>query len=121
MEPYEIAATAFGAAMLLYTTRELVRRKIGLLQYSFWISVWAALVLIGAVPPFRIAILVMTEALGMYTPIHFVTTFSILGLFAVTYVLGKRIGELNEKVNTITQHIALQNIDEKIAEPRQQE
>lgn len=106
--------------MLLYTTRELVHRKIGLLQYSFWMSVWVALILIGIVPQFRITILVMTQALGMYTPIHFVTTFSILALFAVTYVLGKRIAELNEKVNTITQHIALQNVDEKIPKPRQQ-
>jgi len=113
MEPYEMAATGFGIIMLLFTTRELIRRRIGLLQYSLWMALWIALILVGTVPQFYYALILVTQALGMLTPIHFVTTFSILALFAATYVLGKRIAELNEKVNKITQHIALMNTNNK--------
>jgi len=109
MEPYAIAATVFGLAMLFLTTWEFMRRKIGFLQYSFWMALWIAVTFVGAVPQFYSALLFTTQALGMYTPIHFVTTFSVLILFAVTYLLGKRVAELTEKVNTIAQHIALQN------------
>ncbi len=121
MELYEIAANVFGAIMFLYTTRELIKRKIGLLHYCFWTIVWLALILIGIAPPFYYAILRVTQALGMYTPIHFVTTFSILALFLATYFLGKRVTELHEKINTITQHLALQKADETISRSRKKD
>jgi hypothetical protein len=117
MELYATVATLFGLAMLLLTTRELARRKIGLLQYSLWMILWIALVLVGTFPQFYSALLFATEALGMYTPIHFVTTFSILALFAVAYYLGKRITELDDKLSTVVQHIALQTSSVKALEP----
>jgi len=109
MEPYAIAAGAFGAAMLVFTTYELLRRKMSLLGYFFWAILWSALILVGVVPQFYSALLLATQALGMYTPLHFVTTFSILILFAVVYYLGKRIAELDDRLTTIVHHIALQN------------
>jgi len=128
MEPYAIAAGAFGAAMLVFTTYELLRRKMSLLGYFFWAVLWSALILIGVVPQFYSALLLATQALGMYTPLHFVTTFSILILFAVVYYLGKRIAELDDRLSTIVHHIALQNANiaavnpgkgkEKLLEPR---
>ena len=121
MEPYEIASALLGATMFLYTTRELIRRKISLPQYCIWALVWLTLIFIGLVPQFYFAVLRVTQVLGMLTPIHFVTTFSILLLFVVTYFLGRRIAELSEKVNTITQHIALQNADNKIPQSRKKE
>jgi len=110
LEPYAIAATALGAVMLLLTVRELVRRKKGLLQYSLWAMLWLAVILVGTVPQFYTALLFATQALGMYTPIHFVTTFSILLIFATMYLLAKRVAELNEKVNKVVQHMALNNV-----------
>jgi len=115
MELYEIAATAFGVVMLLLTTRELARRKIGLLQYSLWTALWLALILIGTIPQFYHTLVLVTQALGMYTPIHFVTTFSILVLFAVAYYLGRRIAELDDKLSMAVQHIALQSANTKHA------
>jgi hypothetical protein len=121
LEPYEVAATVFGIIMLLLTTRELMRRRMDLLQYASWLVLWLGLILLGTVPQFYITLLHITQALGMLTPIHFVTTFSILILFAATYILGKRIAELNEKVSTIAQHIALRDIGGKTQRSRQQE
>jgi len=108
-----MAATGFGIIMLLFTTRELIRRRIGLLQYSLWMAVWVALILVGTVPQFYYTLTLVTQMLGMLTPIHFVTTFSILALFAATYILRKQIAELSEKVNKITQYIALMNTNNK--------
>ena len=116
-----MAATAFGVAMLLLTTRELLRKRIRLLQYSFWLVLWLALILMGTVPQFYSTLLFATQALGMYTPIHFVTTFSVLMLFAAVYFLEKRIAELNEKMNRIAQHIALLNADKEIPSTKKQE
>ena len=116
-----MAAAAFGAVMFLFTTRELLRRKITLPRYSFWLLIWIALILIGTVPQFYPTLLLVTLALGMYTPIHFVTTFSVLILFAVVYFLEKQITELNEKANKIVQHIALLNADKDTSNPKEQE
>jgi hypothetical protein len=121
LEPYEVAATVFGIIMLLLTTRELMRRRMSLLQYTSWLALWLGLILLGTVPQFYTTLLHITQALGMLTPIHFVTTFSILILFAATYILGKRIAELNEKVSRITQHLALQSHSSTISKSKQKE
>jgi len=108
MEPYEIAAAAFGVVMLALTTRELLHRRMRPVQYSIWAVIWFALILLGIVPQFYSTLLFATQVLGMYTPIHFVTTFSVLILFGMAYYLGKRVGELDDKLSTVVQHIALQ-------------
>jgi len=120
LEPYEIVATTFGAVMLLLTIRELIRRKKGLLQYSFWIALWIALILMGTVPQFYYTLLFVTQALGMYTPIHFVTTFSVLVLFGAAYYLGKRIAELDDKLSAVVQHIALQTANTRTVGPKKE-
>jgi len=113
LELYEIITTTFGLVMLLLTVRELMRRKKGILQYSFWIALWVVLVLVGIVPQFYSALLFVTQALGMYTPIHFVTTFSVMALFGATYYLGRRIAELDDKISAVVQHVALQTANTK--------
>jgi len=118
LELYAIAATGLGAVMLLLTVRELVRRKKGLLQYSLWAMLWLAVILVGTVPQFYFALLFATQALGMYTPIHFVTTFSILIIFATMYLLVKRVAELNERVNRVVQYMAVNNVDDNISDSR---
>jgi len=120
MEPYAIVAAVFGAAMLLLTTLELRRRRIGPLQYIFWTVLWLALILIGTVPQFYSALLLATEVLGMYTPIHFVTTFSVLILFALVYLLGKRIADLDEKISMIVQHVALRDAKSEAENPKKE-
>jgi hypothetical protein len=120
MELYAIAAATFGALMLLLTTRELLRRRIGFAQYCFWTTLWFAMILLGTVPQFYSALLVLTETLGMLTPIHFVTTFSILILFAAVYLLEKRVGELDKKLSKVVQHIALQEAGDRISSQKEQ-
>jgi len=105
-----VASAVFGLGMALFTTRELLQKKIRSAQYVFWMSLWLGLILIGVVPQFYSAILLITSVLGMYTPIHFVTTFSILILFTVVYLLAKRVSELNEKIGLLVQRIAVQSI-----------
>ena len=114
MEPYEIAAAAFGVVMLALTTRELLHRRMRLAQYFIWAVIWFALILFGMVPQFYSTLLLATQVLGMYTPIHFVTTFSILILFGMVYYLGKRVAELDDKLSTVVQHIALQPATERM-------
>jgi len=120
MELYAIAAVIFGATMLLFTTLELRRRRISLIQYIFWMVLWLALILIGTVPQFYSALLFATGALGMYTPIHSVTTFSVLILFTLVYLLGKRIADLDEKISLIVQHVALQNAKGEAKNPKKE-
>jgi len=120
MEPYAIAAAIFGATMLILTTLELRRRRIRPLQYLFWMALWLALILVGTVPQFYSALLFATEALGMYTPIHFVTTFSILILFTLVYLLGKRIADLDEKISLIVQHVALRDATTETKNPKKE-
>ena len=120
MEPYEIVATTFGIVMLLLTARELIRRKKSVLQYSFWIALWIVLILVGTVPQFYFTLLFVTQELGMYTPIHFVTTFSVMVLFGVAYYLGKRIAELDDKLSAVVQHIALQTANTKPLDPKKE-
>lgn len=111
MEPYAAAGAVLGVVMALLTTRELLRRKITPPQYFAWMFIWVTIILTAAVPQFYSALLVVTQGLGMYTPIHFVTTFSVLALFVIAYYLGKRISELDDKLSTIVQNIALQTSD----------
>lgn len=108
-----VASAVFGAGMALFTTRELLQKKIRLVQYVLWMSLWLGLILVGTVPQFYLALSLITSTLGMYTPIHFVTTFSILILFTVVYLLAKRVSELNEKIGLLVQKIAVQSINSK--------
>ena len=107
-----MAAALFGVAMLLLTTRELLRRRMRLTPYLFWAAMWVGLILVVTVPQAYSTILFITQVLGMYTPIHVVTTFSILALFVLVYHLGKRTAELDEKLSVIIQNMALQNVGE---------
>ena len=105
---YAAAGAILGIVMALLTTREVLRRKITPQQYFMWMLIWLTIILTAAVPQFYSALLVVTQGLGMYTPIHFVTTFSVLALFVIAYYLGKRISELDNKLSMIVQNIALQ-------------
>lgn len=46
-----------------------------------------------------------TSMLGMATPIQFVTSFSIVVLFAIIHQLYRLIGEMNRKITQIVHHV----------------
>ncbi|MEM2942826.1 MAG: DUF2304 domain-containing protein [Candidatus Bathyarchaeia archaeon] len=110
LEPYGFAALFVGAAMAAYTIREYRRGRLRLTAFIVWMLVWLGLAATGIFPQMYVRATLM---LGMATPIHFVTTFSIVVLFAIAYQLYRMIGEINMKVARLVQHLALQQSDEE--------
>jgi hypothetical protein len=50
----------------------------------------------------------------MAAPIQFVTTFSIIILFAIVYQIFRTVGDINRKITKIVQHIALKKPEDEI-------
>jgi len=106
IEPYGIAATLIALLMMLFTLREFLRKGFDLLTFMEWIIVWLSLFFTGSYPEFYKGV---AAALGMATPIHLVTTFSIIALFAIIYQLHQRIVEMDKKLVKIVQHMTLKS------------
>ncbi len=99
-----------GAFMLLLTTREFVRRRTEAGTFLVWSILWGGLILTGIFPePYALVV----AWLGMSTPIHFVTSFGIVVLLAITYQLYRRISEINFKLTRSIQDLALLNFNSK--------
>ncbi len=96
--------------MLLLTTREFVRRRTEAGTFLVWSILWGALILTGIFPePYALVV----AWLGMSTPIHFVTSFGVVVLLAITYQLYRRISEINTKLTRSIQDLALLNFNSK--------
>ncbi|MEM2227137.1 MAG: DUF2304 domain-containing protein [Candidatus Bathyarchaeia archaeon] len=108
IEPYGILAALLGALMMAISIREYLRDKLSTGSFLAWMAIWAAIFLTGLFP--RLYSWVVA-ALGMATPIHFVTTFSIILLFAIVYQLNKKLDEVNFKLNSMAQELALRDLD----------
>jgi len=106
IEPYGIVAMLIASSMMLITLREFLHKKLSLLTFIEWTIVWLILFLTGPYPEFYKG---AVATLGMATPIHFVTTFSVIVLFVMTYRLYLRITEMDKKTVKIVQHIALKS------------
>ncbi len=90
--------------MIGLTVREYLRGRINPIAVIFWSLVWIGLLLTGLFPE---AYEFLVGLLGLVLPINFITTFSIIILFILTYQLYKRIDELNRKLTKLTQEIVL--------------
>ena len=112
LEPYGFIAMILGLVMAVYTIREYRRGRLGLVAFLTWTVIWLGLIATGIFPQMYLTV---TSMLGMATPIQFVTTFSIIALFAIVYQLYRLIGEINRKITQIVQHVALRQ-SEKDAE-----
>ena len=108
LETYGLVAVLVGIAMAAYTFRGYRRGNIGLSTFLAWTAIWVALVVTGVYPQ---VYLIVTSALGMATPIQFVTSFSIIILFGILYQLYRIVGEVNRKITRIVQQLALQSSD----------
>ena len=115
MEPYGILAALLGAIMMAISLREYLRGKLSTASFLAWMAIWAAILLTALFPRLYYSLVV---ALGMATPIHFVTTFSIILLFAIVYQLNKKLEEVNSKLNSMAREIALMGIDRDRLEDR---
>lgn len=104
IEPYGIVAMLIALLMMLTTLREFLRKKIGFFIFMGWMIIWLILSFTCLYPEFYKGAAAM---LGMATPIHFVTTFSIIALFAIVYQLYQRIVEIDREIVKIVQRIAL--------------
>jgi hypothetical protein len=104
MEPYGIIAAILGAFMMALSIRGFLRNDISASSFLAWMAIWAGLSLTGLFPGFYSW---LVAALGMATPIHFVTTFSIILLFAIAYQLNRKLDEVNSKLNSMAKEIAL--------------
>jgi len=110
MEPYGIVAMLIASLMILVTLWEYLRKKVSLRTFTGWSVIWSTIFFTGLYPEFYRGV---AAAMGMSTPIHFVTTFSILALFAIVYQLYRRVVEMNRKLVKNVQHIALSRSNEK--------
>jgi len=110
LEPYGFIAMLLGLVMAVYTIREYKRGRLGLVAFVTWTVIWLGLVATGIFPQMYLTV---TSILGMATPIQFVTTFSIIVLFAIVYQLYRLIGEINRKITQIVQHVALQQSEKE--------
>lgn len=108
LEPYGLVAMLLGLAMAAYTFREYRRKRIGATSFLVWMVIWLGLMFTGIYPGIYLS---ATSALGMATPIQFVTTFSIIVLFAIVYHLYKVVGEINRRITKIVQRIALESTE----------
>ncbi len=115
IEPYGILAALFSAIMMAISIREYLRNKLSTGPFLAWMAIWAAISLTGLFP--RLYYWVVA-ALGMAMPIHFVTTFSIILLFAIVYQLNKKLDEVNFKLNSMARELALRDLDRDRPEGR---
>jgi hypothetical protein len=115
MEPYGILAALLGAIMMAISIREYLRGKLSTTSFLAWMAIWAAILITALFPRLYYS---LVAALGMATPIHFVTTFSIILLFAIVYQLNKRLEEVNSKLNSMAREIALMGVDRDRLEDR---
>ncbi len=101
---YGTLASLLGLLLLVMTAREFLRKRSDLPIFLFWSTLWVTLIMTGLYPePY---VLVVTW-LGMSTPIHFVTSFGIVILLAITYQLYRRTSEINTKLIKSIQELAL--------------
>ncbi len=97
-------ASLLGVILLLITARELFRKRMDTGTFVMWSILWIALILTGVFPePYTLIV----AWLGMSTPIHFVTSFGIVILLAISYQLYRRVNELNSKLTRTVQELAL--------------
>ncbi len=104
IEPYGIVAATLAAIFFIFTIRQYFRGKVRIHALIFWEILWAILFLTGVFPTIYISIVAY---LGMASPIHFVTTFSIIFLFIFTFIIYQKINELEKKIVEIVQHLAI--------------
>ena len=104
IEPYGIVAGTLAAIFFFFTMRQYVKGKIRIRALIFWEILWTILFLTGIFPTIYISIVAY---LGMASPIHFVTTFSIIFLFIFTFIIYQKINELEKKIIDIVQHLAI--------------
>jgi len=90
--------------MMILTVREYARGRVNLPALGFWLAVWSGLLFTGLYPG---AYEFVVSLLGLALPINFITTFSIIILFIVTYQIYKRVDDLNRKLTRVAQEIAL--------------
>ena len=111
LEPYGLIVIILGLTMAVYTFKEFYRKKIKTIPFIIWTIIWIALISTGLYPQLYLR---LASSLGMATPIQFVTTFSIIILFAIVYQIFRTVGDINRKITKIVQHVALEESDNKI-------
>ena len=95
---------ALAAIFLFFTIRQYIKGKIRIRTFIFWEILWIILFLTGIFPSIYVSIV---KSLGMATPIHFVTTFSIIFLFIFIFMIYQKINELEKKIVEIVQYLAI--------------
>jgi len=111
IEPYGLVVILLGLIMAAYTFKEFYRKRIGTIPFIIWIIIWIALISTGVYPQLYLG---LASSLGMAAPIQFVTTFSIIILFAIVYQIFRTVGDINRKITKIVQHVALEKPEDEI-------
>lgn len=111
IEPYGLIVILLGLIMATYTFKEFYRKRIGTNPFIIWTIIWIALISTGIYPQMYLE---LASGLGMGAPIQFVTTFSIIILFAIVYQIFRTVGDINRKIAKIVQHVALEESEDEI-------
>lgn len=111
VEPYGLIVILLGLIMAAYTFKEFYRKRIGTIPFIIWIIIWIGLISTGVYPQMYLG---LASSLGMATPIQFVTTFSIIILFAIVYQTFRAVGDINRRITKIVQHVALEEAKDEV-------
>ncbi len=111
IEPYGAVTALVAIILFILTFRQCARGKIRIGALLFWEALWIILFITAIFPAMYKS---TVTYLGMASPIHFVTTFSIIFLFIFTFLIYQKISDLNKKVVEIVQYLAIsENESEK--------
>jgi len=105
-ELYGLVASIIGVLLLALTVRELYRRRMRVASFLLWSILWVGLIVTGVFP--QIYWVAVTH-LGMALPIHFITTFSIIILFAISYQLYRTLNEVDKKLTKVVKQLAIES------------
>jgi len=102
IEPFGVVTSAVAIILFVISFIQYARGRIKIEALLFWEVLWIVLFLTGVFPGMYES---TVTYLGMATPIHFVTTFSIIFLFIFTFLIYQKISDLNKKVVEIVQNL----------------
>ncbi len=110
IEPYGIVAAVLAISFILFTFRQYHRGKIGIRALLLWEALWGILFITGIFPGIYKS---LAAYLGMATPLHFITTFSIIVLFLFTFLIYQKVSDLDKKILGIAQYLAISDSESK--------
>lgn len=109
-----IALLIICAAALIYVILKIRSSKLNISDSIFWIITAAILLLLALFPGIASF---FASLIGIRTPLNFILIIIIGILLLKVFLMSAQISHQNEKINTLAQHIAFLEFDQKKCSP----